>query len=468
MKRIFKSLTLYIFLFILASLTLFLGFKEAINYIILGLLTFLLILSFYFLLSYAYNLIISLFGYKKLKRDYDIIAPKTRFLIMVAAHNEETVIRETIKNLKKINYDKSMFDICIVSDNSTDNTTNIALEENVTVVDTIKGRFEREGVGKPAGLQYALRELGFESIKNKYDLVMVLDADNFVSPNILREVNSQYIAKNKPEAIQVYLDSKNYDSMMSLAYSAVFWTNNKFIQAAKYRLGLPNSIGGTGFSVRSDYLIDSGGFNYESLTEDLEMEVEIVSNGGRVLWNDFTSIYDEKPEGLKVSMVQRLRWAKGHFYVGYKNFFPLLKLFAKTFNIKYIDKIVFLMTMGRSLHLALMLLVISLQGLYLYLNNKTEIIINNFHYPTILQLLNDNFLFLGTFNAILLSYSFLFLPLYSIYNKIKSKNIIKNAISFLYYVVTDFIVQTQAIFVWKEQKNWVRTPHDKNKIKTEK
>src|SRR5699024_10182179 len=137
------------------------------------------------------------------------------------------------------------------------------------------------------------------------DLVMVLDADNFVSPNILREVNSQYIAKNKPEAIQVYLDSKNYDSMMSLAYSAVFWTNNKFIQAAKYRLGLPNSIGGTGFSVRSDYLIDSGGFIFESLTEDLEMEVEIVSNGGRVLWNDFASIYDEKPEGLKVRSEER-------------------------------------------------------------------------------------------------------------------------------------------------------------------
>src|SRR5699024_6171003 len=140
---------------------------------------------------YGYNLIISLFGYKNLKKDYDLISDQTRFLILVAAHNEEKVIGSTIENLKQIKYNKELFDICIVSDNSTDRTTQIAREYGVMVVDTIQGKFVREGIGKPAGLQYALRELGFENINNKYDLVMVLDADNFVDSNILQEVNSQ-------------------------------------------------------------------------------------------------------------------------------------------------------------------------------------------------------------------------------------------------------------------------------------
>lgn len=56
---------------------------------------------------------------------------------------------------------------------------------------------------------------------------------------------------------------------------------------AKYRLGLPNAIGGTGFIVKMEYLMKHGGFRFDSLTEDLELEMEIVKDNGRVLWNHF-------------------------------------------------------------------------------------------------------------------------------------------------------------------------------------
>lgn len=45
-------------------------------------------LSFYFMIVYGYNLFISLFGYKNLKKDYEILEDETRFLILIAAHNE--------------------------------------------------------------------------------------------------------------------------------------------------------------------------------------------------------------------------------------------------------------------------------------------------------------------------------------------------------------------------------------------
>lgn len=50
----------------------------------------LIILSMYFLVSYVYNLFISLYGYKDLERDYELIPDESRFLLLVAAHNEET------------------------------------------------------------------------------------------------------------------------------------------------------------------------------------------------------------------------------------------------------------------------------------------------------------------------------------------------------------------------------------------
>ena len=60
------------------------------------------------------------------------------------------------------------------------------------------------------------------------------------------------------------------------------------------------------------WLFKHGGFSYKSLTEDLEMEIEIVKSGGIILWNHHAKIYDEKPDSLKVSLRQRTRWAQGH------------------------------------------------------------------------------------------------------------------------------------------------------------
>lgn len=441
--------------------------ENVLNFVIATLLICISGLSVYFVIVYSYNLFISLFGYKNLKRDYTLMGDKTRFLILVAAHNEENVIASTINNLKKINYDNKLFDICIVSDNSTDRTTEIAKESGVMVVDTIQGKFEREGVGKPAGIQYALRELGFENIRNNYDYVMVLDADNFVDENILKEVNSQSIAKNRPEVIQTYLDSKNYGKSMSLAYSVVFWTNNRFMQLAKYRMGLPNSIGGTGFFIRTRWLIENGGFRFKSLTEDLEMEIEVVKQGGRILWNDFAGIYDEKPEKTKVSMVQRHRWVKGHWYVAFNEVLGLVKKFALTLNLKYLDKIFFLMSMGKAAQLVLILFMLMVTGIVGVMNNELNEMFNEMNLSTVWTFINKYLLFLSGINFFLILYSFVILPIYSTARRIGFHNTPKVLWSLAWYMLTDMIVQIIGLFTWHNQGVWIATPHDKVAIETE-
>lgn len=426
----------------------------------------LILLSFYFTIVYAYNGFISLFGFRNIQRDYLMEEDKTKFLILVAAHNEESVIRETIKNLKQIDYDTSLYDICIVSDNSTDKTTQIAREENVLVVDTIEKEFKREGVGKPAGIQYALRKLGFLNVKKDYDMVMVLDADNFVSENILKEVNSQFIEKDYPTAIQTYLDTKNYSKFMSLAYSTVFWTNNRFMQLAKYKIGLPNSIGGTGFFVKTDWLINRGGFNFSSLTEDLEMEIDIVNDGGRILWNDYASIYDEKPEGNKVSMIQRHRWIKGHWYVAVKNIFSLLKNFIVTLNFKYLDKIFFLMSMGKAFHIFLIFMVLIVNLILFTYDGVLLTTLSTINILGSIYLLNDYIFYISGLNLLLIIYSFVILPLYSVYARIKNVNPIKVVLALQWFMITDFVVQLLSLFTWPNQHTWVRTPHVKVNIET--
>lgn len=418
------------------------------------------ILGVYCTFVSIYNLIIGLRGFGKAKRDYEMIPDESRICILVACHNEEDVIASTVENLREIDYDKNLFDIVVVNDNSTDNTEEELKRIGVKYINTNEGKFPREGVGKPGGLQYAIRALGFEKVKEDYDLVMILDADNHVSPNILKELNSQWIGKGKPTAIQSYLDSKNFDKVLSFGYANAYVVSNRFFQLAKYRWGLPIALGGTGFVVSTDYLIESGGFNYKSLTEDLEMEIEIVNRGGRVIWNHFARIYDEKPDDIRISMKQRTRWMQGHWYVAFTNLVPLLKNFIKEKRWSYLDQVIYLFGGAKTVQLVVMISGFLLaSGVMLLFNNVSGAQEN------ILKLA-EMLMTVSVVYFISFIYQMMIIPYYAYKHDSRIKfNFFKMLISSFYYAVTFMMCQMLGLFKWKHQHTWVKTEHKVNKVK---
>lgn len=419
------------------------------------------VLGFYVTIHTLYYLVISFFGFGKAKRDYELIEDQTKFLILVAAHNEEKVIGSTLANLQKIDYKKDLYDIYVVNDNSTDRTGEICDQYGIKHIDTAEKKFPREGVGKPAGLQYALRALGFEKLVDQYDVLMILDADNHVDANILKELNSQFIQKGKPEVIQAYLDSKNTTKTLSLGYALGYLYTNRFFQLAKYRLGLPNAIGGTGFIVRLDYLMKHGGFRFKSLTEDLELEMEVVKNNGRILWNHFTRIYDEKPEQLKASIKQRTRWSQGHWYVAFTYLLPFLKkLFTdKKGKIKIIDQLFYLFSMSRSIHFLISTIGLSVSATFAVINNDLQILSNDSANLVSFILGLSLIIFLSFF------YQFFICLRHAIVLDSKYRfQFVKMTLSLLYYTYTFMFAQILGLLKWRQQHTWVKTEHNKTKL----
>ena len=404
-----------------------------------------------------YYMFLSVVGYGKAKRDYKEHAPKLKFLIMVPAHNEATVINETIKHLRKIDYPNDLYNIVVVSDESTDSTASISKNMNVDLVDTSLHKHHRFGVGKPAGLQYALEDYDYR----QYDYVMVLDADNFVDANVFKELNSQLLEK-RFDAVQVYLDSKNANKFQALGYASSYWTMNRAFQLAKYRLNLPNSIGGTGFVVSTEWLANNNGFKSHSLTEDLEMEIRIVESGGKVGWNHFTRIYDEKPEKLKASIVQRYRWSRGHWYVALHNYRQLFKDFLKTGKFRYLDQINYLLSMRENVQM--------LTALVLFLGGFAVI--------SLFGRISLGFSFLAwsesyvepvtLFNFFVLFYGFV--PMFYgiiVDGKQGIFKAIKAVIALMWFSVTYFLAQISGLFTYYDQGSWAHTKHVQNEIKPE-
>ncbi|MGL5296752.1 MAG: glycosyltransferase family 2 protein [Culicoidibacterales bacterium] len=272
----------------------------------------------------AYLVMLILLGIKTKKRQYTLVDPQKRFVVLVAAHNEEAVIAGIVDNLvAKMNYPRELYDVYVIADNCTDRTAEISQTHGAQVIEHFSQPGEPKG--KPYGIRYALAQLGTQL--EQYDLVAFFDADNLVDPQFFLEMNAQFMSDNTIKVSQSYLDSKNPDdNYISLAYAGVYYQTNRYFQAAKTQLGLSASLGGTGFVVDRPTLQEIG-WTADSLTEDLEFQIQCQLKGYKVAWNHFTFIFDEKPTGARQSIVQRLRWTRGHWMIKKRYFNQLLRQF---------------------------------------------------------------------------------------------------------------------------------------------
>lgn len=255
---------------------------------------------------------LSIFGIKKPKRDYDLVAPQKKFLFLVPAHNEEMVIEDTVLSLIHQNYDPALFDIVVIADNCTDRTAEIVRSLGKAQVFENFSKPE-----EPRGKPHAIAKYIDTEDWLKYDYIAFIDADNIVEPNYLTEMNSQSIAHPEFVVIQGYLGMKNVvSSITASGYAAVYFITNRAVQYANYVLGWNSAIGGTGFILDTKYL-QKRGWNPRSYTEDFELQVELSIEGMKSGWNHFAIVHDEKPNSFKASHNQRLRWAQGHWYVAF-------------------------------------------------------------------------------------------------------------------------------------------------------
>jgi cellulose synthase/poly-beta-1,6-N-acetylglucosamine synthase-like glycosyltransferase len=281
-----------------------------------------------------YYFLLAFFGIWCRKED-KIKTPKSTFAIVIAAHNEEQVITQLIKNLHILNYPRELYDIFVVADNCNDNTAQLAKSEGAIVFE----RFNLNQRGKGYAMEWAFEKLF--CLDRQYDGVVVFDADNLVHPNFLMEMNNRLCKGEK--VIQGYLDAKNpNDTWVAGTFAIAFWLINHIWHLAKYNLGLSTALGGTGMCISTSVLKEFG-WGATCLTEDLEFSMKVLLKGIRTTWAHEAIVYDEKPLTFKQSWNQRKRWAQGHFDVAGRYIPRLLYEGITTRNWRLFDAVLHLL-----------------------------------------------------------------------------------------------------------------------------
>lgn len=243
---------------------------------------------------------------------------RSRFLILIPAHNEELLLGGVLDQLRALSYPASHATVAVIADNCGDRTAEVARQHGATV-------FERTDPvlrGKGQALNWAMRErLAGGAIA--YDAVVILDADSVVNPDFLWFMDEALAGG--AEALQGYYGVQNplehwRTSMMTVSLAAFHFLR----PLGRDRLGLPCGLKGNGMCF-SRRLVEQFGYPAFSVVEDVELALLYLRQGIRVRFVPGAHVLGQMAVSAGASNTQRARWEGGRLALIRTQAWPLLK-----------------------------------------------------------------------------------------------------------------------------------------------
>ena len=243
-----------------------------------------------------------------------------RYAVLIAARNEEAVIPHLLDSLTVQQYPPELLDLYVVANNCTDNTAKVAVQHGAQVFQ----RFNTRQIGKGYALNFLLDQIDNHIGLDYYDAFLIFDADNLLEPDYIAQINR--ICSAGYDAFCGYRNSKNFGSnWLSSGYGLWYLHDSTHLNRSRMLLGTSCAVNGTGFGFTRQLLQHMGGWNYFTLTEDIEFSTWCATHGIRIGYCHDAILYDEQPTGFRQSWRQRTRWIQGGLQVSVKYAKNLLK-----------------------------------------------------------------------------------------------------------------------------------------------
>jgi 1,2-diacylglycerol 3-beta-glucosyltransferase len=231
-------------------------------------------------------------------------APKVSLL--VAAKNEEAVIGNLVKMLCSLEYPSDRYEVWAIDDRSTDNTP-VILDRLAREYPQLKvvHRAANAGGGKSGALNQVLTQ-------TEGEIIGVFDADAKVTPDLLRHVvplfDRPYVG-----AVQVRKAIANAGDNFWTKGQAGEMALDSYVQQQRIAVGGIGELRGNGQFVRRTALNSCGGWNEETITDDLDLTIRLHLDNWKI---DFllTPAVEEEAVTRAISLWhQRNRWAEGGY-----------------------------------------------------------------------------------------------------------------------------------------------------------
>ena len=230
--------------------------------------------------------------------------------IFIPAHNEEYTIEETVRSVCGLDYHdeegQPLYELIVVNDGSTDSTGKILLKlkKEFPQVKIVTRHPPRSGKGKGFVLNDALT-------LSRGEIIGVFDADTQVKPEYLKTVVNYLNGDIDGVQTRVKMFNKNENFLARMQHVEFSTFGNTLI--AKDNLSHTGFLGGNGQFVKKQAIIDCGRWDGFAVTEDLNLAIKIILQGGKISYCKDVAVYQEAVTNWQAFFKQRTRWAIGNF-----------------------------------------------------------------------------------------------------------------------------------------------------------
>ncbi len=225
--------------------------------------------------------------------------------ILMPAYNESEVVEEALNSVKELDYPG--YQVVFVNDASKDSTLEKAEKYASDKIKIISHEFNK---GKAAALNTGLAE-------TDSDYVVVQDADSKIESELLYKAVGKMESDKSLGAVIAAIRPLKADNFVRKLQTVEYQLTN-FYRMLMTEINTLNVTPGAFSIYRSSDVKDVGGFDEGNITEDLEMAFKLRKSGKLFEMIYFNSSYTEFPSTLRGLYNQRVRWARGFIYNGWK------------------------------------------------------------------------------------------------------------------------------------------------------
>ncbi len=269
------------------------------------------------------------------RHKFALPTPKTKLVtlprvtVQLPIFNEMYVVERLIDSVCRLEYPRDLFEVQVLDD-STDETCAIA----TAVVD----RWRAAGIDivyvrrtNRLGFKAGALENGLHSAKG--ELVAVFDADFVPAPDFLTRT-VPFFSDAKTGMVQVRWGHLNREfSLLTQAQSILLDGHFMIEHTARNRSGCFFNFNGTAGIWRRETIQDAGGWQHDTLTEDLDLSYRAQLKGWQFIFLPDIVSPAEVPVDMNAYKSQQHRWAKGSIQTA-KKLLPTILRSSLPFRIK--------------------------------------------------------------------------------------------------------------------------------------
>ena len=222
---------------------------------------------------------------------------------MIPAHNEESVISNTVETVLQMDYPN--FEIIAIDDRSTDNTASVIKDLEQKYPNKVIAFIRPKDAfpGKSAVLNDALQFA-------KGEAILVFDADATMEKDFLTNLVYELEPKDVG-AVQARKVVRNKDTNLLTRCQNNEMTMDTHFQVSRDSVKGAVELRGNGELIKREALEDINGWNNYTITDDLDMSTRLHIKGWDVRFCPDTVVYEEGIMYLSPLYRQRRRWLEG-------------------------------------------------------------------------------------------------------------------------------------------------------------